>query len=265
MPCASNYFAVAAIFKNESFNLKEWLDHYFFHGADHVFLINDQSDDDFEQILNPYIKENKVTLFNSLCPKIQNRQQVMYDSFILPIIKDYEWMLICDLDEFLYSPKEIDLKEVLKKHEETDCLYVNWAMFGSSNCLDHPKSIVQSNILRMEYNQEYNGYLNGTYIPMQSASRKYIVNKNANISGLWVHDPIGSGLKTKNISYLGQGEDCDLIMNHYITQSKEFWENVKMKRGDVNNHHPDNARDWKYFDSLNIGEIEDFRLAKQNS
>ena len=41
------YFSVAAMFKNESWSLKEWIEHYKFHGADHIYLVNDFSDDDY--------------------------------------------------------------------------------------------------------------------------------------------------------------------------------------------------------------------------
>ena len=58
------YFSIGAIFKNESHILKEWLDHYFFHGVDHIYLINDNSTDKFLEILKPYIVKNVVTLYN---------------------------------------------------------------------------------------------------------------------------------------------------------------------------------------------------------
>ena len=49
------YFSVASMFKNESWSLKEWIEHYKLHGADHVYLVDDFSDDDYLPILQPYI------------------------------------------------------------------------------------------------------------------------------------------------------------------------------------------------------------------
>jgi hypothetical protein len=253
---------VAAIFKNESLNLKEWIEHYIFHGADHIYLVNDNSSDDYIEVLSPYINKNIVTLFDSDVSKFSNRQQVMYDKYILPKIKDSQWTIICDLDEFWYSPKEIDLKNILNKYKQYDAIYANWAMFHSNGNIKHPKSIVQSCTVRHDLDGEMMCLVNGRFIPSRTSSRKYIINGDAQINGLWVHDPIGN-FSSINASYLGQ-EDYDLIINHYTTQSIEFWEKVKMKRGDVNNHHPDDARDWEYFKHLNIGEIEDTTLSKQN-
>lgn len=51
------YFTIGAIFKNESHILKEWIEHYFYHGVEHIYLINDNSTDNFLNILEPYIKK----------------------------------------------------------------------------------------------------------------------------------------------------------------------------------------------------------------
>jgi hypothetical protein len=254
--------SIAAIFKNESFNLKEWIEHYLFHGADHIYLIDDNSSDSYLEILSPYIEKNLVTLFKNDVPKFHNRQQAIYDKFILPKIKESKWTIICDLDEFWYSPKEINLKKIINKYEQYQVIYANWAMFNSNGNKEHPKSIVQSCTLRHELDGEMMCLVNGSFIPSKTASRKYIINGDAEISGLWVHNPIGN-ISSINASYLGQ-KDYDLIINHYTTQSIEFWEKVKIPRGDVNNHHPDNARDWQYFKFLDIGNIEDTILANQN-
>ena len=53
------------MFKNESWSLKEWIEHYKLHGADHVYLVDDFSDDDYLPILQPYIDSGYVTLFKS--------------------------------------------------------------------------------------------------------------------------------------------------------------------------------------------------------
>lgn len=260
-----NYkLSVAAIFKNEAFNLKEWVDHYIHHGVEHFYLVNDNSSDEFLDILTPYINSGIITLYDSDVGKFSNRQQAMYDKYILTNVKNSEWTIICDLDEFIYSPKDINILNIINKYKEYDILYLNWAIFGTNGNVDHPESIVKTCTKRIEYNGKIYALCGGSYNLVDSCSRKYIINNKANLSGLWVHDPVGS-YTSINVSYMGAlKNDCDLIMNHYITQSKEFWEKVKMTRGDVNNHHPDNARDWTYFNYLDIGDIDDLRLKEQN-
>ena len=33
------YFTIGAVFKNESHILKEWIEHYLYHGIEHIYLI----------------------------------------------------------------------------------------------------------------------------------------------------------------------------------------------------------------------------------
>ena len=45
-----------------------------------------------------------------------------------------------------------------------------------------------------------------------------------------------------------------------MIQSKEFWENNKMKRGDADNC---KVRDWKIFETHDTNDIDDTHLKKQ--
>ena len=56
-------FVVCSVFKNESHILNEWISHYLYHGADHIFLVNDNSTDNYQKIIEKY--NSKVTLFNN--------------------------------------------------------------------------------------------------------------------------------------------------------------------------------------------------------
>ena len=56
--------SIGAIFCNEAPSLKEWLDHYINRNVDHFYLINDNSNDNFKEVLDPYIQKGYITLFN---------------------------------------------------------------------------------------------------------------------------------------------------------------------------------------------------------
>ena len=57
------YLSIVAIFKNESWILEEWLNHYINEGVEHFFLIDNDSNDDYLSILKPFIDKKQVTLF----------------------------------------------------------------------------------------------------------------------------------------------------------------------------------------------------------
>ena len=54
--------AVVAIFKEEGRYLKEWLDYHLLAGVEHFYLYNNDSSDDYAEVLAPYVEKNLVTL-----------------------------------------------------------------------------------------------------------------------------------------------------------------------------------------------------------
>ena len=251
------FFSIGAIFKNESHILKEWIDHYFFHGIDHIYLINDKSTDNYLEILEPYIKHKKITLYHTSNEfSGLNRQSEYYNHFFKQHFKDTEWLGIFDLDEFLYSPHDVNIKNIIKKYETYGQLEINWVHFGSSGFENQPDKVVQNFIHRGEYNSIKNGP-GGRYNSFKAIVKTLTCNSLA----LHRHH---SNETLKNISF--EETDTPLLINHYAIQSKEYWKNVKMTRGDCDRYYDSQGweRDLKLFNEMDVNDIEDTRLAKQN-
>ena len=255
-----HYFTIGGIFKNESHILKEWIDHYLYHGVDHIYLINDNSTDNFSSILQPYIENNYVTLYN--CESNHKRlglQSVKYNHYFQEILKDTVWFGILDLDEFLYSPVEVNITKILRQYEDANQLQINWVHYGSSGYKEQPDNVVNSFINRGEYNSIKNGP-DGRY-----NSHKSIVKTDGNvILGIHSHqyNKNGTGI---NISF--DAKNTPLLINHYAVQSKDFWTNIKMTRGDADSYY--DSRGWnrneKLFNDMDVNDILDERLKKQNN
>lgn len=264
-----HYFSIGAIFKNEGMGLKEWIEHHLLHGCDHFYLINDGSTDNFREVLEPYIRSSIVTLFECDLPRKQDRQGHAYDKFFKPIWKDTKWLAILDLDEYLWSPLQVNLNPILAQLENYSQLEVNWSMFGSNSHVKQPKSVVNGFTKRIEYG----GYLTGkcpvngvssgrTYGPKTILNTTYSVPSNFGIHGHAAHEkPRDSFI---NVSYKANYNNPILLINHYHLQSKEYWEKVKMPRGDANCWQKDDARDWLWYEMADRNEIDDHRLAVQN-
>jgi hypothetical protein len=253
------YFTIGAIFKNEAHILKEWVEHYLYHGVDHIYMINDYSTDNFLEILQPYIDKKIVTLYNCESgQKCVGIQDAKYNYFFQSHLKETVWFGILDLDEFLYAPDKIDLKVVLRKYDNETQLRVNWVHFGSSNFDKQPSNVVANFINRGEYNSIKNGP-NGRY-----NSYKSIVKTDGNVK-LGIHSHMyNNNNNGKNVSF--DEENTPLLINHYAIQSKDFWQNIKMTRGDVNYWY--DAKGWErniqLFKDMDINDILDERLKNQN-
>lgn len=269
------YFSVAAMFRNESWNLKEWIEHYKFHGADHIYLIDDFSDDNYLPILQPYIDSGYVTLFlNDNDKRYTGRQIDITNKYILPITNETNWIANVDLDEFLYSPQYINLKDLLVQYENYGSIVTNWVWFNSSDFIEHPKGgIVKNFIKRAEYDAKVfytrhdHGAINGQYEPQWENlnAPKVIANSNFNIRKFNVHEIFTDGPEI-NLSYKSDTKNPKLLLNHYKIQSREYWEKVKMREIYDCNHwyYTGTPHGWHEFYSVDIGDITDTRLAEQN-
>jgi glycosyltransferase involved in cell wall biosynthesis len=267
------YLSVASVFKNESWNLKEWILHYKHHGVDHIYLVNDGSTDDFEPILEPFIREGFVTLFhNSITERYTGRQTDVNNKYFLPVCHETQWIAQIDLDEFLYSPVYVNLKEILKDYENYGTVETNWVWFNSNDHLHHPAAgLVQGFTSRAPYKDRVwmthrsQSATNGAEEPewFNLWAPKQIANTKFGVQSFNIHK-IFTGGPNINLSFVGRPDDPLLLNAHYQIQSREFWEKVKMTRGALNNWYTPDARGWHTFYSLDVGDITDTTLAEQN-
>ena len=66
MTTTKTTFDVIAIFKNETIDMKEWIEHYIWQGASHIYLADNESTDSPLDILQPYIDAKYITYVRPL-------------------------------------------------------------------------------------------------------------------------------------------------------------------------------------------------------
>jgi hypothetical protein len=249
-----HYLSIGCVFKNEGHALHEFIEHHLFHGVDHIFMINDFSTDNYLDIITPYIDNGTVTLFNNdIITKDTNRQEKIYTKYFMPLITITEWLALIDLDEFLYSPLDINCKNIVRKYEnECEQITVEWKTFGSNQHDYQPFSIVSGFNKCCNYHESKDHY-----------SYKSII-KMKNLIKFGIHSSVVNTGRTINLSYTtGKNE---LYINHYQLQSLDFFMNIKGKRGDCDNwyEHVGLIRDHDHFKKTDSNELEDNILIEQN-
>ena len=243
------YLSVGAIFKNESNSIKEWVKHYLHHGVEHFYLINDNSDDNFLGNISEYVDKNIITLFNTNEPYYLGRQRNLYNRHILPLLKESQWLLMVDLDEYVWSKINKNLAYLLKQSESFAQLQIKDKIFGSNGYIKQPNGIVKFFTKRQFDNN------NPTRL-------KYFVNSDYEFSSLNIHsaDFINKEYNTDISKFIICNQDY-FINNHYCCQSKEFWNNIKCTRGDCDNYLVRKDIDFENYD---LNDIEDLELYNQN-
>ncbi|MFM8856637.1 MAG: glycosyltransferase family 92 protein, partial [Actinomycetota bacterium] len=126
---------VCAVFKNESRHLEEWLEFHSLMGAEHFFLYDDRSSDEFMTVLQPWIDNGRVTLR----PSKGRKQKVIYNHCLRHGAARCRWIAFIDLDEFLFSPEAVTLPVALERYSSVPAVFVHWILFGSGGHVQAPQ------------------------------------------------------------------------------------------------------------------------------
>ena len=126
--------SICAIFKDEANYLKEWIEFHKIVGVEHFYLYNNNSSDNYKEILKPYIEKKLVTLID--WPKPQSQMEA-YKDCVDNFAKETKWFGFIDLDEFVVPNDYEDIYSFLKNFEKNrPVVIVYWKQFGSSGIIN---------------------------------------------------------------------------------------------------------------------------------
>lgn len=211
--------AILTRFKNERHIMFEWIHHHLEEKIDKIFMIDDNSDDDYYELnkywLDNLINENKIEILKS----INTNQKEDYDNFLDYIKNKYTWLIQIDIDEFIFTPNENkSLKDILNiEYKNMDYIKIKWKLFSHRNKFQ-PKSVIDDNIITHFENTD----------PTSLVGIKCIC-KTEFLKSVRIHEFIFS--KNINAINLFNSHNNNIQINHYRTQSDEFLYGVKEIRG----------------------------------
>lgn len=197
-------------------------------GAEHFYLIDNNSTDDYMLELRPYMDRGIVELYHC----VENGYQIRAYQEILPVIKDQcEWLGVFDLDEFIYS---IDgtITDILDGFPNTELLLAPWLSFGSGGHVSQPPSIIDGFVRRGD----------------AGVSRSLLkpICRPETIVHMSQHNPITrNGIKRLTNGEVfgddlfinlteGEVKNFCIVNNHYRLQSLDYFRSVKAARPEVN-------------------------------
>jgi hypothetical protein len=243
------FLSICAIFKNESVGMQEWLEHYIKEGVEHFYLIDNGSTDNYLPIIEKY--SHYITLHKDDRKFLQLQH---YNNYFMPYKNDSNWVLVVDLDEYVYA--RLDYKKISNYLQtlapDIGQVQISWKMFGSNNHIQQPSSIIKSFTTRLYYRH-----------PMvKSIYKCEFLNcidelHCSNISNGQIIISDGTIINKEKSSKLLHPEYFNiriydfskevLHLNHYPIQSYEWFKNVKATRGDAYDPNAEYIRDDNYF------------------
>jgi hypothetical protein len=229
--------SIIAIFQNEDRFLKEWLDFYRLLGVEHFYLFNNLSDDNYLEVLRPYIRAGIVELYDwpyMSQPGSQadwtKIQSAAYRQGLDLARGQSKWVAILDTDEFMFPKHKENLIDFLKDYEECSAILVNWQLFGTSHVLRIPDNqlMIETLIMQSPVQTEANTYCKSIVRP---ESVKYCLDPHSVIHYPWSYsvDPDKRIFVWK--FHKSHPVNVDKIrINHYWSRDEEFFYTNKLAR-----------------------------------
>ncbi len=261
--------AVVAILKNEGHYLKEWLDYHLLAGVDHFYLYDNDSTDNYNEIIAPYVKADLVT--SKYFPG-ESMQFAAYDDAVLNYRFHCRYMAFIDLDEFIFPKNTTDaitatLDEILKNFPEASGLVVNWQMFGSNgeDKADYSRGVLERFIRRAP--KDWVVPIPKRDIPGGNAQVKTIADPRRIYFFTSAHFPIyyEGNYSVNEIggvvpSYCNEPVTAEkIVINHYNVKSREeFFAKLNKGRADKAKNYF--TSDW--FNMYNRNEVFDDGILK---
>lgn len=210
---------ICGIFCNESAYLKEWLEFHLMVGINKFVLYDNGSDDDYIDVLNPYIARGLVSLVPWATFAVGlNPQTLAYAHAARNCASDMRWLIFLDIDEFIFSETSDNVRPAFTRFEEFDTLAIPRFEFGPNGHKTNPSGLVIESYTSVSLYTKPSG--RGA---VKSAVRPSSVHT--------IYSP--HHIRTMGRDLLLEPTHCgrfDLRVNHYFSKSESEFE-AKLKRG----------------------------------
>ena len=220
----------------------EFIEYYKQLGFDHIFIADNNRYDEehFEEVLQSYIDEDFITIFNYR-NKTQDNCNI-YSELYHKISNEYnyDWIFFCDFDEYLTLSQDKNIKKYLSR----DCfknfnqILINWKIYTDNDLVyDDGRPCLERFTTPMEIYKKFGGYF------IENELVKCIVKTN--IKGTYAQDynhhrmygDIINNTTCNNVGYKCNDEKIQKInydlsyIKHFATKTIDEWINNKCKRG----------------------------------
>jgi hypothetical protein len=198
-------------FKNEAKFLPEWICHHHLIGVEHFYLYNNNSDDNYSEVLAPFINKGLVTLIE--WPHQPASPGADHDCVARCVGLD-EWLLCIDADEFVIPLKSNSLADEIRRVNPRVALAINWRIFGSNGHTVSPRMVMNSFTTR---NEDTNRHVKVIVRPEECV-------KNLN-SHSWIYKKFQAAVDENKNPVYGSFNDKlpseRITIHHYYSKSAE--------------------------------------------
>ena len=226
---------IITLFRNEGKYLKEWVEYHHMLGVVHFLLYNDRSDDNWAEVLEPYINSKLVEVFDwhkdEETPLFPTWQIMAYKDGLSRSKGNTKWIAFIDVDEFILPKKNATILVCLNQFFPSAAgVYVCWRNFGTNGVYITPGEPILMRLTASSLPRH----------PRNAAGKSIVKVDEVVIDQVW--SPHQLVLREGAQYYNGSGhplyfKDVDLQIdpqhtsdhiqiNHYVMRDENFYQNV---------------------------------------
>ena len=109
--------ALCAVFRNEAVFLKEFIEFHRLQGIEHFYFYNNMSTDHYLSVLEPYIAEGCVELFELPVQNFVHAQSACYTDAVERCRGKSKWLILADTDIFHFAAESPNLCSFLASYD----------------------------------------------------------------------------------------------------------------------------------------------------
>jgi len=239
------YLAMCAIAKNEGRYLQEWVEYHKMLGVEKFYIYDNESTDNTEDILKPYVDKGLVEY--TFLPGLK-MQLKAYKDCVRKHKRDATYIAFLDIDEFIVPLKHKTIPDYLESLGKISGVQINWIVYGSGGAKTRTNGFV---IDRFRDHSLPDNPLNHHV--------KSIVNPRRILGIFSAHRPVllgqyvdEDGKRVKESFWTRPPKTSKIRVNHYAIKSyEEFLEKRSRGRARFNR-----VRGLDYFDKYDRNEIK---------
>jgi len=160
--------AIACLFRDSAFYLREWVEHYLSMGATRLYMCDNNSVDDGCEVLRPYIESGIVILTRCERQFVDDFEGEIHTPFFDVVLRaargHAKWVACLDSDEFVVPvhPDDSNLLSVLERYEHEgdnaeSIVYAHWQLYGTSGVQRKPADRLISETFVRRAPSDYSG------------------------------------------------------------------------------------------------------------
>ncbi len=229
---------IAAIFRDEAPYLREWIEYHRLVGVEKFYLYNHFSQDNFRQMLAPYVKEGIVELIDWPY-EVKERsdwiptQTGAYKDATKRALGVCRWLAYIDVDEFIFPVVDRTLPRFLSHFEDAGSVAMNWLVFGTSGIkkLDPSKLMIEQLTVRAS------GH-NFTHAWLKRIAKTEAVRTDVNWPSVH-YIPLKKGFVAVDSNHQklcdtrGKVNHERIRLNHYSFRDETFFRKTKLNRPNI--------------------------------